>query len=140
MATEPEEPHFQVEGVLRTFFGDHAAPEALSEALRTTARTAREMLDELGGYAAEYLTPGGPMDMLDAGIGGEGSREEFGGRTMYPERLPAVALTLDVTTELLAVLDRFFGEAGAEVGTWPAGPDDRVLRRTRARLEAARSR
>src|SRR5688500_9055602 len=55
LETEPEEPHFQIEGVLRMFFADQAGPEALVAAAERTAEATREMLDEMYGFAAEYL-------------------------------------------------------------------------------------
>ena len=55
------------------------------------------------------------MDMLDQGIGGPGDRRTFAGRTMYPERLPSVALALDITTRLLEAIERFFEAEAAAV-------------------------
>ena len=55
------------------------------------------------------------MDMLEQGIGGAGDRRTFAGRTMFPERLPGVALTLDITTRLLEEVERFFEVEAATV-------------------------
>jgi PadR family transcriptional regulator AphA len=61
LATEPEEPHFQVEGVLRMFFGDQGTPEQLVTSMQASAVTARSMLDEMLGFVGEYLEEGGPL-------------------------------------------------------------------------------
>ncbi len=137
MATPPEEPHFQIEGVLRAFYGDVGVPEDLALALRATSESARRMLDELSGFAAEYLAEDGPMQMLESGTGGPEDRREHRGRTMFPERLPAVALAVDVTTELLGVLDRYFAEAAKETAAWPDRAPEARHAQTRARLQAA---
>jgi hypothetical protein len=59
---------------------------------------------------------------------------------MYPERLHAVALTLDITTRLLEVIDDFCDEAAQEVQDWPSTTDSSLTPATRARLEAVQSR
>ena len=106
LATDPEEPHFQVEGVLRTFFGDQGTGDDLVASMRTTA----EML----GFVDEYLADGGPLSMLEDQTDRVAApRVEFRGRPMYPERLHVVALAIDVTTRLLKTLDDFFTESGA---------------------------
>ncbi len=136
LASAPEEPHFQIEGVLRTFYADQGSPEQLAASMRATADAARSMLVELRGFAAEYLEPGGPMSLLEEGIGGPGRpRREFHGRTMYPERLPSVALAIDITTRLLETLDSFFTEEAARAATWPATTDPALTGQTKQRLE-----
>lgn len=106
LATAPEEPHFQIEGILRTFFADQARPEALADSMVTTAEMARSMLAEMLSFVDEYLEEGGPLWMLERGVGGpDGERLEFHGRPMLPERLHAVALAIDVTTQLLGTVD-----------------------------------
>lgn len=125
LATPPEEPHLQIEGVLRAFYADLGSPEDLRRSMAVTAEQAGAMLAELRGFAREYLAEGGPMELLERGAGGPEDRRAFAGRTMYPERLPSVALTLDVTTRLLEEIERFFG---TEDRTDPAA--------TRRRLEA----
>ena len=37
LASETEEPHFQVEGILRSFYADSAGPAELAASMRTTA-------------------------------------------------------------------------------------------------------
>lgn len=135
LASEPEEPHLQVEGVLRAFYADSAGPEELASSMRTTAGSARSMLTELCGFVAEYLSAGGPVELLERGAGGPGHRLAFRGRQVYPERLHAVALALDVTTRLLETIDGFFTETADEVATWPSTSDSSLTPATRARLE-----
>lgn len=141
LATEPEEPHFQIEGVLRTFFGDQGSRDELVASLRSTAAMGRSMLDEMLGFVDEYLEEGGPLWMLERGVGGtDGDRLEFHGRPMFPERLHVVALAIDVTTQLLESLDNFFTDASSEVASWPSTADSSITPATRDRLERIRSR
>jgi len=145
LATEPEEPHFQVEGVLRTFFGDHGTRDDLVASMQTTAELARSMLDEMLGFVDEYLEDGGPLTMLERPMhDGAGARDagqlEFHGRPMFPERLHVVALAIDVTTRLLKTLDDFFTESSAEVAAWPNPIDRSITPATRERLEQIRTR
>lgn len=136
LATEPDEPHFQIEGVLRTFFGDRGEAGDLLGSMRTTAEKASAMRGEMYGFVAEYLAPGGPLSMLEEGVGTEpDERLEFHGRPMYPERLHSVALAIDVTTQLLETLDRFFTAASEEVADWPGAGDASLTPATRRRLE-----
>jgi hypothetical protein len=111
LATPPEEPHLQIEGVLRVFYADLGKPADLRQSMITTADQAGAMLTELRSYVREYLAEGGPMDMLEQGTGGAGQRRSFAGRTMFPERLPSVALAVDITTRLLEEVQRYFTEA-----------------------------
>lgn len=137
LETEPEEPHFQIEGVLRMFLGDQASPQELLRSLARTAQQTRAMLDEMYGFAAEYLEDGGPLSMLEAGVSGaDDVRREFHGRPMYVERLHAVALAIDATTRLLATLEGFCRETASEVADWPSTTDSSLTPATRRRLEA----
>jgi PadR family transcriptional regulator, regulatory protein AphA len=141
LATGPEEPHFQIDGVLRTFFGDQGRRDDLVASMRVTAVMARSMLDELLGFVDEYLEEGGPLWMLEHGTGGpDADRLEFHGRTMLPERLHVVALAIDVTTQLLGTLDGFFTEAADLVASWPDLADNSITPHTRRRLEQIRAR
>jgi DNA-binding PadR family transcriptional regulator len=133
LRSEPEEPHFQVEGVLRTFFADSGTPDDLVASMQATAEKARAMLEEMLGFVDEYLADGGPVSMLEQPTV-RGPRQ-FGGRPMFPDRLHVVALAIDVTTRLLKVLDDFFTEAGATVRTWPDTTDSALTPMTRTRLE-----
>jgi DNA-binding PadR family transcriptional regulator len=136
LATEPDEPHFQIEGILRTFHGDQAGSTELAAAMRSTADHAGRMLTEMLDFVDEYLADGGPLDMLEAGR----RRGDFHGRPMFPERLHVVAAAIDVTTRLLHELEDFFTEAADEVAAWPGPRDRRLTAGTRARLEAIRDR
>jgi DNA-binding PadR family transcriptional regulator len=131
LGTPPEEPHLQIEGVLRVFYADLGSSTDLRRSMATTAEQAGSMLAELRGFVREYLADGGPMDMLEQGIGAPGDRRTFAGRTMLPERLPSVALTLDITTRLLEEIERFFHMQSATV---PAG-QSRDPAATRRRLQ-----
>jgi DNA-binding PadR family transcriptional regulator len=131
LAAPPEEPHLQIEGVLRIFYADLGDAADLRRSMATTSEQAASMLAELRGFVREYLAEGGPMSMLEQGVGGADDRHSFGGRTMFPERLPSVALALDITTRLLEEVERFFGtEAGSVRRRQPAGSAA-----TRRRLE-----
>jgi DNA-binding PadR family transcriptional regulator len=137
LETEPEEPHFQIEGLLRVFLGDQARPQEMATSMERTAAATRIMLDEMLGFAAEYLEEGGPLAMLEAGVGGaDDVRREFHGRPMYVERLHAVALAIDATTRLLATLEEFCRETAREVTDWPSTTDSSLTPVTRRRLEA----
>lgn len=141
LATEPEEPHFQIDGVLRTFFGDQGDRDDLLASMRDTATMARSMLDEMLGFVDEYLEEGGPLWMLEHGVDRtDADRLEFHGRPMIPERLHVVALTIDITTQLLGTLERFFTDAAGQVASWPDVADDSTTPATRRRLEQVRAR
>lgn len=141
LASEPEEPHIQVEGILRTFFGDQGTPEQLMASMQDTAEKARSMLDEMLGFVDEYVELGGPLWMLENEISNpRGDRVEFHGRPMYPERLHVVALSIDVTTQLLETIHTFFAEATELVSSWPSTTDSSLTADTRQRLERIRSR
>jgi PadR family transcriptional regulator, regulatory protein AphA len=141
LSTEPQEPILQVEGTMRTFFADQGSPGQLVASMEATSRQARAMLQELLGFVDEYLEEGGPMSMIEEGRSGpDTAREEFHGRPMYPERLHVVAVSIDVTTQLLETIDRFFVEAADEVSSWSDTTDPALAPRTRQRLENIRSR
>jgi PadR family transcriptional regulator AphA len=145
LATEAEEPHFQIEGLLRTFYGDQGSPEQLVASMQATAEAARSMLADMHSFVAEYLEAGGPLWMLEHGVGGpDGDRIEFRGRPMYPERLHVVALAIDITTQLLATVDAAFSGVADQVAAWRSTSDPSItsdtgdrLRRIHARGEAA---
>jgi len=141
LATPPEEPHFQVEGVLRMFFADQGSSADLVAAMWSTTTSARSMLDVMLGFVDEYLDQSGPLWMLEEGVGAkDGERLTYHGRPMYPERLHVVALAIDITTQLLETLERFFTEATREVADWPNPADPSLTPATRARLESIRLR
>jgi DNA-binding PadR family transcriptional regulator len=128
LATSPEEPHLQIEGVLRTFYANLGDPADLQRSMATTAAQAGSMLATLRDFVGEYLADGGPMDMLEQGIGGPDDRRAFHGRTMFPERLASVALALDITTRLLEEVERFF-DAEAATARQGQAPDPAATRR-----------
>ena len=141
LATQPEEPHFQVEGILRMFFADQGSTADIVSAMRSTRDSARSMLDEMVGFVDEYLDQGGPLWMLEEGVGDPASgRRQYHGRTMYPERLHVVALAIDITTQLLDTLDRFLTDTTREVADWSNPADPSLTPGTRARLESIRAR
>lgn len=140
LASPVQEPHLEVEGVLRLFHGSSASVEDLAASLRQTASMAGQMLDELLEIVDEYLSDEGPLAMLEAGIGGPGQpRLEYRGRVQYPERLHVIALVLDITTQMLGSIEGFFGTAADEVSSWESTTTG-DLRTTRARLERIRDR
>lgn len=140
LATTPEEPHFEIEGMLRVFHGNHGTVGNLVSSMELTAESARSMLDEILGFVDEYLEDGGPMWMLEQNLGGPGERLEFHGRTMFPERLHVIALVIDAVTRLLTDLEKFCSASAAEVSTWETTTDHSLTPATRRRLEAIRDR
>lgn len=133
--TPPQEPQLHVEGILRVFFGDHAAPGMLTGSLRATSAQAGQLLDDLHGFATEYLAEGGPLDMLERGVSGPGDRQEFRGRPMFPERLHSVVLAIDVLTQLIGTVEQWFDATAEEVDRWPTTTDRTLTAATRRRLE-----
>ena len=141
LSTEPGEPHFEIEGVLRLFYGDQGSVEDLTASMEATAKAARVMLDEMTTIANDYLAEGGPLSMLEAGVGGpEGERLEYQGRPQYPERLHVIALVLDITTRLLDQLDTFFTQTAQETKGWTDVTNCTLTAATRQRLETIRNR
>lgn len=113
LATPTEEPHLQIEGVLRLMYADLGTAADVHRSMITTAEQARSMLAELHGFVREYLAEDGPMNMLEQGVGGPGDRRTFADRTMFPERLPNVAFVLDITTRMLEMVEHFFDTEAA---------------------------
>ncbi len=141
LSTEPGEPHFEIEGVLRLFYGDQGSVEDLTASMEATAKAARVMLDEMTTIADDYLAEGGPLSMLEAGVGGpEGERLKYQGRPQYPERLHVIALVLDITTRLLDQLDTFFTQTAQETRGWTDATDSTLTAVTRQRLETISNR
>ena len=140
LTTEPQEPHFEIEGMLRLFHGDHGTVEDLVAAMESTATSATAMRDELVRYAEEYLEEGGPLSMLEQGVGGPEGRIEFRGREMFPERLHVIALVIDGTTRMLDTLASFAAQTSAEARSWGSTTDPSIAASTRERLESIRAR
>ena len=141
LQTEPQEPHFEIEGFMRLFFADSGTTDDIVLNLESTGASARSMLGELLEFVDEYLADGGPLWMLEHEVGGpDDERLEFRDRPMFPERLHVVALVLDVTTLLLAEIERFCTRTAIEVRAWRTPIDDQLTASTRARLESVRDR
>lgn len=141
LATEPIEPRFEIEGILRIFYADQGTSQDLISSLRATESSAAEMLNEMLGFVNEYLDEGGPLWMLENGVGGPGQdRLEYHGRVQYPERLHVIARVIDITTQLLANLVEFAQTTAAEVADWPTTTDPTLTASTRQVLEAIRDR
>ncbi len=141
LTTEPDEPHFEIEGIVRMFYGDQGSVEDMVSSMEATAQMARSMLDTMLVFVDEYLEEGGPLSMLEAGVGGPGDeRLEFHDRPQFPERLHVVALVIDVTTTLLAELEGFLATAADKVSRWPTTTDPGITPTTRERLETIRDR
>jgi hypothetical protein len=102
-----------VEAIVRMFFGDQGTVDGLSRALQTTSALAREMLDDMHSYVADYLETGGP----------------------FPNRLHAIALAADLVTDLLARIEGYCNDAAREVEEWETTVDLGMTPATRARLE-----
>lgn len=139
LGTEPEEPHFEIEGILRLFYGDQGTNEELRDALRATASSSRSMLDEMLSYVDEYLEEGGPLWMLEHEVGGPGDRIEFHGRMQYPERLHVVAMVIEMTTDLLAAVAESATAVASEVANWSIATESDRIEAARDRLERIRA-
>lgn len=140
LATEPEEPRLEIEGLVRMFYGDQGSVEDMLRSIDVTRRKSRLMLDALLGFVDEYLEPDGPLSMLEAGGGAGTSAPTFHGRLQFPERLHVVALVLETTTGILAETDLSLAAIADEVRTWPSTTDTAITPLTRARLERIRHR
>ena len=145
LTSAPQEPHFEIEGLVRLFHGSHGSVADLAAAMDATADAAREMLDEMLGFVDEYLADGGPLWMLEHGLNIAAASEgtapgEFAGRPMFPGRLHVVALVIESTTTLLASVENFARSTAREVRSWASTTDLAATPATRARLEAIRKR
>jgi hypothetical protein len=141
MTTAPQEPHFEIEGLVRLFHGSHGSVADLAAAMDATADAARAMLDEMLGFVDEYLADGGPLWMLEHGINAAAASEgtpppQFAGRPMFPGRLHVIALVIESTTTLLASVESFARSTASEVRGWASTTDPAATPATRARLEA----
>lgn len=59
---------------------------------------------------------------------------------MYPERLPVVAMSIDVITQILETIEGFFSARATEVKSWSSTTDPSLAPSTRRRLETIRRR
>ena len=135
LSTRPQQPQFHVEGILRAFYADRGEVADLITSMRATAEMSRSTRAELLSFVEEYLEDGGPMTMLEQGIGHPNDRREFHGRPMFPERLPVVALAIDAMVQLLATIDDFCDTIASEVAQWPSTTHPSLAQPTRQRLE-----
>lgn len=117
-ATEPTGPMFEIEGIVRVFFGDMADVGSLEASMRATAAQARASLDEVLGFVDDYLDTGGP----------------------FPHRLHVVSIVVEIMTDLLAVVEDGFTRTADEVAAWDTTADHDLDAETRARLEHIRDR
>ncbi|MGH8872352.1 MAG: hypothetical protein ACRDWS_10275 [Acidimicrobiia bacterium] len=123
------------------FYADQGSVKDILGSMGATARMARSMLDTLLGFVDEYLAEGGPLWMLEKGVGGPGQeRLVFRDRPQFPERLHVVTLVIDVTSTILADLEASLTTAAGEVERWPSTTDPGITPTTRKRLESIRDR
>lgn len=140
LTTTPQEPRFEIEGMLRLFHADSGTVDDLVKALEATSASTEDMIAELTGYVEEYLEEGGPLWMIENAVGGPGRRIEWHGRPMVPERLHVIALVIDGTTRLLETLAMFAKETADQVRSWETPTDMTITEATRKRLESIRDR
>ncbi|HLG01894.1 MAG TPA: PadR family transcriptional regulator [Acidimicrobiia bacterium] len=112
--TPPAGPRLEIEGLVRTFFGDAGSPEALRRSMQVTAAEARVARDDLVALVEDYLETGGP----------------------FPQRLHVIAMSADLITDLLGRISGFFEEADAEVASWSSTEDLGMTKATLGRLES----
>lgn len=134
LATTPDEPQLHVESVLRAFYADRGSTDDLTSSLARSAEDARQVLRDIAAIVAEYRSDGGPLALLEAGAGGPGQRVRFRGRPMFPERLHAVALSLEMIATMMGAVETVCGQLADEVADWPATDDPTLTPATRARL------
>lgn len=79
LATEPEPPRIEIEGILRLFFADQADIEDANASLLSTAKHARDGLDFMLDMIEDYVATGGP----------------------FPERTYPIAAVCELITETL---------------------------------------
>ena len=141
LATEPDEPRFEIEGILRIFYADQGSTEDLVRSLRATASSAQDMLNEMLGFVDDYLEEGGPLWMLENGVGGPNQKRlEHNGRIQYPERLHVIARVIDIISQLLATISTYASASAEEASDWTMTTDPGLTPSTRQLLEAIRDR
>jgi DNA-binding PadR family transcriptional regulator len=114
MRTEPDTPHFEVEGIVRMFFADQGSVEDLLTSIRATGERAGDAVVELCEIVKDYFVTGGP----------------------FPHRLHAVALAADLLTDLLDRIESYSHEATAEVVRWETTKDLGFTTDAQKRFEA----
>lgn len=113
LRSDPASPRLEIEGILRAFFADQGQPQDLARSLRHTSTSAKEMVDELTSYAADYLETGGP----------------------FPERLHVIAVAAGLLHNLLASIEEYCRDAALEVDSWGTAQGLGMTDATRKRLE-----
>jgi DNA-binding PadR family transcriptional regulator len=113
LATAPQGPRLEIEGLLRLFFADGGEVIHIVKSLRETADAARNDLDQMLAYVQDYLKTGGP----------------------FPERLHLIALSVELTTDLLARIEEFSSQAADEIARWPTTQGLGMTPETKDRLE-----
>ena len=142
LATPPQEPHFEVEGLLRLFFSDHGTLDDMITSMEATAEPRRVRCSTSCSASSMSTSPRvarcGCSNTAWADTAAE--RLEFRGRPMFPERLHVVALVIDATTRLLADVETFARATANEARTWRGAADPTNTAATRTRLEAISAR
>lgn len=113
LRTEPAPPAIEIEGLLRIFFAEFGTTQDLTRSLDATGAAARRAIDDLAGFAREYLRTGGP----------------------FPQRLHSIALTMELVVRTMEQIDQFCGEAKKEVTAWESTRDLGMTPETRRRLQ-----
>lgn len=115
MHTEPSPPTVEMEGALRAFFAEHGTVEDLRRSLDATAAGARATLDDLTGFAREYLASG----------------------SEFSARLHLIALAMEMLTGTFAEIERACLAASDEAAGWDTtvGQPGEMSQATRRRFE-----
>lgn len=114
MHSDPEDPHLEVEGIVRMFFADQGSVDDLIRSIRTTGTRAGDAVLELCEIVEDYFDTGGP----------------------FPRRLHTIALAADLATDLLSRIESFAREAVDEIAGWETTKDRGLTDDARERFEA----
>lgn len=93
LATEPEPPQIEIEGILRLFFADQGDIEDVNASLIATAKHARGALDFMLDMIEDYVATGGP----------------------FPERSYPIAAVCELITEMLERIEAHALNISAEI-------------------------
>lgn len=114
MRSDPAAPRLEVEGILRAFFGDQGEPDDLARSLRTTSASARDVVEELNSFAADYLETGGP----------------------FPKRLHVIAVAAGLIVDVMSHIANYCDAAATEVDGWETTEGLGMTEATRHRFES----